>query len=124
MIKIIENGSTHQRKRCEKCGCVFEFGIEDANYYSGKKRFINCPECRAVIEVVPDSKGFVAPFKRLENLKLILKRKSDSEDILAEDTLAWKALIDGRLYGEYFNIRDKDEEALMGCVNFVLLHQL
>ncbi len=57
MIKVIEHGNTHQRKRCEDCGCVFEFGIFDTKCYpgTGDVRVVNCPECGEVIAV--EAKG-------------------------------------------------------------------
>ncbi len=52
MIKIIENGSTHQRKRCEDCGCVFEFDKVDMKLYPTVNDYrLSCPECGAVIVV-------------------------------------------------------------------------
>ncbi len=52
MIKIIENGNTHQRKRCEVCGCVFEFDKVDIKLYPTEYNYkLNCPECGAVIVV-------------------------------------------------------------------------
>ncbi len=52
MIKIIENGNTHQRKRCEVCGCVFEFDKVDTKLYPTVNDYrLSCPECGAVIVI-------------------------------------------------------------------------
>lgn len=52
MIKIIEHGNTHRRKRCEDCGCVFEFDNVDFRYYPSTEDYrMLCPECGAVIVI-------------------------------------------------------------------------
>ena len=52
MIKIIENGNTHHRKRCEVCGCVFEFDKVDTKLYPTANDYrLSCPECGSVIVI-------------------------------------------------------------------------
>ena len=40
MIKIIKEGKTDFRMTCDKCGCVFEYNVEDIN-----DSYIKCPTC-------------------------------------------------------------------------------
>ena len=40
MIKIIKEGKTDFRKACDKCGCIFEYNVEDIN-----DSYIKCPTC-------------------------------------------------------------------------------
>lgn len=40
MIKIIKEGKTDFRKTCDKCGCIFEYNVEDIN-----DSYIKCPTC-------------------------------------------------------------------------------
>lgn len=40
MIKIIKAGKTDFRMTCNKCGCVFEYNVEDIN-----DGYIKCPTC-------------------------------------------------------------------------------
>ena len=50
VIKVIEHGNTHRRKRCEKCGCVFEFGKADIKQFMPDDILrVYCPECGAAI---------------------------------------------------------------------------
>lgn len=40
MIKIIKPGKTDFRMTCNKCGCIFEYNVEDIN-----DSYIKCPTC-------------------------------------------------------------------------------
>ena len=40
MIKIIRPGKTDFRMTCNKCGCIFEYNVEDI-----KDSYIKCPTC-------------------------------------------------------------------------------
>lgn len=40
MIKIIKPGKTDFRMTCDKCGCIFEYNVEDI-----KDSYIKCPTC-------------------------------------------------------------------------------
>jgi hypothetical protein len=40
MIKIIRPGKTDFRKTCDKCGCIFEYNVEDID-----DNYIKCPTC-------------------------------------------------------------------------------
>ena len=40
MIKIIKPGKTDFRKTCDKCGCIFEYNVEDID-----DCYIKCPTC-------------------------------------------------------------------------------
>ena len=40
MIKIIKEGKTDFRLTCDKCGCVFEYNVEDID-----DCYIKCPTC-------------------------------------------------------------------------------
>ena len=52
MIKVIEHGNTHRRKRCEDCGCVFEFDKVDVILcLDNEIKRLRCPECGKMIVV-------------------------------------------------------------------------
>jgi hypothetical protein len=40
MIKIIKQGKVDFRKTCDKCGCIFEYNLEDID-----DSYIKCPTC-------------------------------------------------------------------------------
>lgn len=56
MIKIIEHG-TIEKKRCEKCGCLFSYEKEDVEYNTHcdfgefSYKYVICPQCKEEIQL-------------------------------------------------------------------------
>lgn len=59
MIKIIKYGTKIKQLECHKCGCIFQYEIEDVitksvlgdPYTPATKRLIHCPQCNIELEL-------------------------------------------------------------------------
>lgn len=52
MIKVIEHGPKTIKARCPKCGCIFEYELEDVKNEMGlgfecySYNYVECPDCK------------------------------------------------------------------------------
>lgn len=47
MKKIIKNGANQFRKECDRCGCIFEYDLDEVNKRDGvgEQDTVRCPGC-------------------------------------------------------------------------------
>ena len=59
MIKVLVHGDQYRIRKCDRCGCVFEFEDEDIKstqgWYKGFKtdlEYVTCPECGKYVHIM------------------------------------------------------------------------
>ena len=47
-VKVLKHGSDFLKATCPKCGCLFQFKVEDMHFYGNQieqYESISCPDC-------------------------------------------------------------------------------